>query len=127
MTAFGIVMFIVFGIVALISFICWIKVLIALFKKEGAGLGILGLLCWIYLFIWGWIKSGELGLKKTMLMWTLTIVGSIVLYFVAIAGAIGLAASDPNFQKAIQDAQKAAQEAQQQATQPVPAPAPPQN
>jgi hypothetical protein len=66
--------FAILGVLVIVMAVCWIKVLIALFKKEGAGLGILGILCNIYAFIWGWIKSTELGLKKTMLVWTLSIV-----------------------------------------------------
>lgn len=122
MGVFGLVISGLFGLIVIVSIICWIKVLIALFKKEGAGLGILGLLCSIYAFIWGWMKSKELGLKKTMIVWTLAIVGSVVLWFVAIAGAVGIAASNPEFQKEFKKGMEEAQKAQQQAV-----PAPPQN
>jgi hypothetical protein len=109
----------IFFILVIIAFVCWLKVLIALFKKEGAGLGILGILCSIYAFIWGWMKSTELGLKKTMVWWTIAIVAMIGVWFVAIAGAVGMAATSPEFKKAIEDAQKKAQEEQ---VQPAPAP-----
>ncbi len=114
----------IFFAIIIISLVCWIKVLIALFKKEGAGLGILGILCGIYTFIWGWMKSTELGLRKTMMWWTLTLVVSVLLWFVVIAGAVGIAATSPEFKKAIEDAQKKAQEQQ---VQPAPAPAPATN
>lgn len=117
----GLIVMVVFAVIAIISFVCWIKVLIALFKKEGAGLGILGILCSIYAFIWGWLKSTELGLKKTMVWWTICIVGAVILWFVAAASMVGLAASSPEFQKALEDAQRQAQEQQ---AQPAPAPAP---
>jgi hypothetical protein len=64
-----------------ISVVCWIIVLIRMFK-ESALKGILGLICGIYAFIWGWMNSGA-GLKNVMLLWTL----AIILGF--IGGAIG--------------------------------------
>lgn len=106
----GIVFLAAYFVVAIISLVCFIKVLIALFKKEGAGLGIVGIVtCGIYPFIWGWMKSTELGLKKTMVWWTICVVGSIVLWFVAIAGMMGVAASNPEFQKEFQKAMEEAQ------------------
>ena len=66
----------VMGVVALVcivgSLICWIMVLVKMFKAS-VGMGILGLLCGIVAFIWGWVKAGELGLKKVMLWWTIFI------------------------------------------------------
>lgn len=102
-----------FALIMIISLVCWIKVLIALFKKEGAGLGILGIICNIYAFIWGWMKSTELGLKKTMVWWTLCIVGSIVLWVVVVAGMMGVAATSPEFQKAMDEAKMEMQKQQQ--------------
>jgi hypothetical protein len=64
-----------------VSVVCWIIVLIRMFK-ESALKGILGLICGIYAFIWGWMNSGA-GLKNVMLLWTL----AIILGF--IGGAIG--------------------------------------
>lgn len=65
------------------SLICWIMVLIRMFSTAGALHGILGIICPLYAFIWGWIKSGEQGLQKLMLGWTgcvaLNIVGNIVM------------------------------------------------
>jgi hypothetical protein len=114
----GLIFLAVFAIIGIISLVCWIKVLIALFKKEGAGLGILGIFCNIYAFIWGWMKSTELGLKKTMIWWTISIVAAIGVWFVAMAGAVGMAANSPEFKKAIEDAQRKAQEQQAQQAQP---------
>jgi len=106
------------GILAVVggigSLVCLILVLIQLFKKEGVGLGILGIFCSIYTYIWGWLKSKELGLKNIMLGWTaaiiLTIVGQVIL------GA-GVATS-PEVQQAIEDAKR------QQAAPPIEAPNP---
>ncbi len=70
-----------------ISVVCWIIVLIRMFK-ESALKGILGLICGLYAFIWGWMNSGA-GLKNIMLLWTLAIVLGIV------GGAIGGFAAFP--------------------------------
>ena len=43
-------------IAAAISVVCWIIVLIRMFK-ESAVKGILGLICGLYAFIWGWMNS----------------------------------------------------------------------
>jgi hypothetical protein len=68
-------------IAAAISVVCWIIVLIRMFK-ESALKGILGLICSLYAFIWGWMNSAA-GLKNIMLLWTLAIVIGII------GGAIG--------------------------------------
>lgn len=56
--------------------ICWIMVLVQMFK-EGAVKGILGLICGLYAFIWGWMNTAR-GLKNIMLIWTLAIVVGII-------------------------------------------------
>jgi hypothetical protein len=68
-------------IAAGLSVVCWILVLVQMFKQS-VGKGILGLICGLYAFIWGWMNS-NLGLKNIMLLWT----AAIVLGF--IGGAIG--------------------------------------
>lgn len=62
------------GIVCLI---CWIMVLIQMFK-EGALKGILGLLCGLYAFIWGWMNTGRPGLRNIMLIWTIAMLVGVV-------------------------------------------------
>jgi hypothetical protein len=73
------------GIVALCvglgSLICFIIVLIKLFQNEGALKGILGLICGLYTFIWGWMNSTRLNLRNIMMIWTLLIIIQIVLNF----------------------------------------------
>ncbi|MBN2432826.1 MAG: hypothetical protein JXQ27_15235 [Acidobacteria bacterium] len=58
--------------------VCWIMVLIQMFKVQGALHGILGIICSLYAFIWGWMKATELKLKNVMLAWT----GALVLYII---------------------------------------------
>jgi hypothetical protein len=73
------------------SIICWIIVLIKMFKNEKPLIGVLGILCGLWAFIWGWMKSSNLGLKKTMMIWSacigLSIVGN-VLYGLGVAQKI---------------------------------------
>ena len=60
------------------SLICLIIVLVKLFQEEGVGQGILGLICGIYTFIWGWQNVKRLNIKTIMLIWTvLAIVGLV--------------------------------------------------
>lgn len=62
----------------LASLIFFIMVLIKLFQEKGALHGILGILCGLYTFIWGWINADRLAIKQTMINWTLAIVVQIV-------------------------------------------------
>jgi regulator of sirC expression with transglutaminase-like and TPR domain len=71
------------GILSALCLICsvvyWIIVVIRLFKEKGAIHGILGIVVSLYPFIWGWIKHKELKLTKTMLIWTISYVLTVVL------------------------------------------------
>jgi len=60
------------------SLVCLVMVLIPLFKKEGTGLGILGIFCSIYTYIWGWINAKQFNLKNIMFAWTACIILSII-------------------------------------------------
>lgn len=69
------------------SFIAWIAgivVLVKLFQQEGFLKGLLGFICMIYTYIWGWMNIGreELKLKTWMYVWTGAIVLGIVLNIV---------------------------------------------
>lgn len=66
-------------LVSLGALICFIIVLIKLFQEKGALHGILGLLCGIYTFIWGWIHAARLNIKNIMLAWTVLLIVGIVL------------------------------------------------
>jgi len=59
--------------------VCFIMVLIKLFQNEGALKGILGLICGLYTFIWGWINATRLNIKNIMMLWTLLIILAIVI------------------------------------------------
>lgn len=78
----------VLEIAALVAFII---VLVKLFQTEGVGKGILGLICAIYTFIWGWMKSKELGLRNIMIIWSALIVLAIILSAIATTQAMNAA------------------------------------
>ena len=65
-------------ILGLVDLVLAIMVLIKLFQKEGALKGILGLICMLYTFIWGWMKVKENNNRNIMLIWTVVIVLTIV-------------------------------------------------
>ena len=66
------------GILALLALIgcviCWILVLIKIFQNDGALKGILGLICSLFAFIWGWMNAGRLNIKNIMLAWTVLLI-----------------------------------------------------
>ena len=74
------------GILALLigvgCLICFIIVLIKLFQNEGALKGILGLICALYTFIWGWMNASRLNINTIMLVWTVLIIAGIVVRIV---------------------------------------------
>ena len=63
------------------SLVCLILVLIPLFK-ENVGLGILGIICGLFTFVWGWVKAKEKGLTKIMTIWTILWVATMLVYAV---------------------------------------------
>ncbi len=77
---------------SIIIWIAGIVVLVKLFQTEGLVKGILGLICMLYTFVWGWQNIGkeELKLKTWMYLWTGAIVLGVVLNVIgAMSGAGG--------------------------------------
>ena len=72
-------------VAALGSIVCFILVLIQMFKRDQIALGIISIFCGIVAFVYGWMKSGEWGIRNVMLAWTGCIVLQIVCF--SIAGA----------------------------------------
>jgi hypothetical protein len=58
--------------------VCLVIVLIKLFQNEGALKGILGLICGLYTFIWGWMNATKLNIRNIMIIWTILIILTIV-------------------------------------------------
>jgi hypothetical protein len=79
-----------------LAFVAGLVVLVKLFQKEGFLKGILGLICMIYTYIWGWmhVKDESLKLKTWMWIWTGAIVLGAILGFIGqvqanVANALG--------------------------------------
>ena len=74
-----------------IAFICGVMVLVKLIQTEGFVKGILGLICMLYTYIWGWqnIKKEELKLKNWMYVWTAAIVLGIILNIISASMSAG--------------------------------------
>lgn len=68
-------------LLAVLSFLCFLLVLIKQFRNAGVVHGIVGLVtCGIWTFIWGWINAGKLNLTSIMLVWTLLIAACTFIY-----------------------------------------------
>ncbi len=70
-----------------IIWVMGILVLIKLFKKEGVLKGILGIICMLYTYIWGWMHVKDENLKNVMYIWTGLIVLGIILNVVTQSNA----------------------------------------
>lgn len=70
-----------------IIWVMGILVLIKLFQKEGVLKGILGIICMLYTFIWGWMHYKENDQKTVMMIWSGLIILGIILNGIAQANA----------------------------------------
>lgn len=61
-------------IVLLAAVVVQILVVVKMFQNAGVVHGILGLICGIYAYIWGWMNSSKLGIKNLMIIWTVLII-----------------------------------------------------
>ncbi|MDP0492470.1 MAG: hypothetical protein Q7Q71_15595 [Verrucomicrobiota bacterium JB023] len=57
---------------------CSLIVLFAIFTREGVALGMVGLLCNLVAFVWGWSKAESYGLRRVMMVWTSCLVLSLL-------------------------------------------------
>lgn len=73
---------------SIVAWVVGLLVLVKLFQKEGFLKGILGLICMLYTFVWGWmnIKNEELKLKNLMYIWTGAIILGYILQFALLSG-----------------------------------------
>lgn len=67
------------GIFGLVNLACLIIVLIKLFQEKGVLHGILGIICGLYTFIWGWMNVDRLNIRNVMIVWSICIVLAIIL------------------------------------------------
>ncbi len=59
--------------------VCWIWIVVKMFQDAGILHGILGIICGLYAFIWGWMAAGRLDLKNVMIAWSVAFVLSLCL------------------------------------------------
>jgi hypothetical protein len=76
--------------VGIVSLVCWIMTLIPIFK-ENVGLGILGIICGLFAFIYGWVKVKEYNNKKVMIVWSIAMVAGLLLQVVSMVASVVLA------------------------------------
>lgn len=68
------------------SLVCLVIVLLKLFPTEGVLKGILGVICALYTFIWGWQNKDRFGFQNVMMIWTGMVVLGLVANLMARAG-----------------------------------------
>lgn len=66
-------------VVALIALVLHIMLLIKVFQYGGALFGILGIICGLFAFIWGWMKCGDYGFRNLMIWLTIASLATAVL------------------------------------------------
>jgi len=66
-------------LVSLGSLVCWILVLVKIFQAGNIGIGVVGIICPLVAFIYGWTKADEYKIKNIMLIWTVLVVVGIAL------------------------------------------------
>ena len=74
-------MMIVSWLASIVCLVCWIMVLIKMFPAEGALKGVLGIICGLYAFIWGWMNASRFNLRNIMLIWTVAILVAVAMSF----------------------------------------------
>lgn len=72
-------------LIAIGSLVCDILVIVKIFQANEIGLGILGIFCPLFTFIYGWIKATPWRIRPIMLLWTCLIIINIALQGVMVA------------------------------------------
>ena len=66
-------------IAGIASLVFWIIMLVKFFTNDMVLHGVIGIICSLWAFIYGWMKADELGARNIMMYWTIAIVAGIVL------------------------------------------------
>lgn len=74
-------------LVTIAAVICWILTLVEMFKRAGVLHGILGIICGLWAFIWGWMNVGQTGQKNIMIAWSAIIVLNIIVTMLSMGSA----------------------------------------
>jgi hypothetical protein len=78
---------ILYSLLVVANIACLVMVLLKLFPAEGPLKGILGIICGLYTYIWGWMNSSRFNLKTIMLVWT-----AVIILQMLMAGMMGFSA-----------------------------------
>jgi hypothetical protein len=70
-------------LLAVVAFVVQILVVVKMFQNAGVVHGILGIICGLYAYIWGWMNSGKYGIKNLMIIWTVLVILIVILSMVA--------------------------------------------
>ena len=84
---------VLYWLLAVVNIVCWIMVLIQIFKHQQIALGIIGIICGIVAFVYGWVKASEWGIRNVMLAWTGSIVAQIIVAMIAGPSNFGVRAT----------------------------------
>ena len=87
------------------SLTCWIMTLIQMFKNEKPLIGILGIFCGLWAFIWGWMNVGKPGMKIVMPIWSVCFALSLAVNSLVFVSAISRARSKAIHVKELNDRQ----------------------
>ncbi len=85
-------MSIIYSLAGLVSLVCWILTLVKLFQSKGVLHGILGIICGLYTFIWGWMNTSSNDNKMIMIIWTVAIILSMATgasFYQSMLGSLG--------------------------------------
>ena len=69
-------------LLAVVAFVIQILVVVKMFQNAGVVHGILGIICGLYAYIWGWMNSSKYGIRNLMIIWTVLIIVIIILNLV---------------------------------------------
>jgi hypothetical protein len=76
----GIIFSLLAGAAGIVCLVCWILTLVKIFKSENGVLhGVIGIICGLWAFIYGWMKADEMDNKQIMLIWTIAFIAAIAL------------------------------------------------
>ncbi|BDS05290.1 hypothetical protein NT6N_03300 [Oceaniferula spumae] len=75
------------------SVACWVMTLIKMFKSETTGIAVLGILCGLWAFIWGWKNAEKQNHQQIMKIWTGLMIGAIVINVIVTAMSASMTSS----------------------------------
>lgn len=71
----------IMSLTSIVSLILYVIVLVKMFQNSGVLAGILGIICSIYAFIWGWLNAKQYEFTPLMLLWSFLMILSLLQYW----------------------------------------------